>query len=355
LGVVLVTALFALGAPLLGLLLCACLPLVVGIRRAAWVCVLIAVVAAMLGLRSMASVTTLDPLRVLRGQILMPLVRVLPGDVGALAAGVTLGDTRYFSTALRSEMRLSATSHLVALSGFNVALILGWVRRLLRKRIRMRQEIIIGLLVLGSFVALAGAQPSLVRAALMGSVFLCAEYYGRRVSSLRVLVLTAAVMLLVAPSWITQLGFQLSFISSWALLATVGDMERLLMTTRVTMQHVRTYVIASFVAQLGVAPALCAAVGSISLIGFVVNPLVLPLITPVTAFAGATLLLAHVAPGLAYVLQPLVSLVSMPVLSLIALAAHVPLTVHSALPVTIGCALYLAWFVIRLVTRPTLW
>lgn len=295
-----------------------------------------------------------DPLENMRDELLMPLVGVVRGDAGALAAGLTLGDADYFSKEFRDAMRLSSTSHLVALSGFNVALMLGFARRILRGKVSSEKEMLIGVALLATFVLLAGFQPSLVRAALMGSAVLLAGYLGRRIASGRLLIITAAVMMLLEPRIVTHLGFILSFISSWALLATVGDMEMMLARGK-RLRALSGYILPSFVAQLGVAPALLASTGSVMLVGLIINPVLIPLTPVLTAISGIELILVHLAQGLGSVVSPLVALVTVPVTSGIALAANTPLLVSIALPIWGAVITYSAWFLRSVMRKPELW
>lgn len=298
----------------------------------------------------------LDPLRGARESILLPLVAAVPGDAGALAAGLTLGDSRYFTSEFRSAMRESSTTHLVALSGFNVAIMLGLVSRLLRRRLSRPQVALAGSAFLLAFLLLAGFQPSLVRASIAGAAFLAADALGRRLGHARLLVLTAALMLLLWPGFVTHLGFVLSFISSWALVATVGDVEKLFISGSVGLKRIAaSSVVPSIVAQLGVAPALLASVGSVMLVGLIVNPVVVPVTPLLTALSGVQLAIAHAAPPLGAVTGVLFSAATWPVLFSIRTASLAPLAVSFALPASLAAVAYAAWFVAATRRKPELW
>lgn len=355
-GIVSGTILAALGAPLLLVILLTSAVLLTKLyyRLILVVCLLLTFfVAPYRGVGTKAVI--FDPLRNERNSLLQPLVAAVPGDAGALAAGLTLGDAQYFTQTFRDAMRSSSTTHLVALSGFNVALLLGFARGLLRGRVSRKREALLGCALLVLFVTFAGFQPSLLRAAIMGVAVLTAELLGRRIAPARLLVVTAALILLVEPRFVTSLGFALSFISSWALLAMVGDMEKLMISGKGIIKTIRTVAMPTAVAQIGVAPALLAATRSIMLVGLLVNPLVLPMTPALSAFAGVELFLANVAPGLASLLSPVVSVVSAPALLAIKLAAKVPLTVTLGLPVALVVATYAAWVTFTVARKPELW
>lgn len=355
-GIVIGTGLAALRAPVLLVLAIACVPLLIRLPRV-WLFGALLVAACVLApLRGLdARPSAFDPFSRARAAILRPLVGVLPGDAGAVMAGLTLGDSSYFSARFKDAMRASSTTHLVALSGFNVMLILGCARRLLRGRVTRRAEISAGICLLATFVALAGAQPSLVRAALMGTALMVGEAISRRVAPARLLLVTAAFMLLVQPSWILHLGFTLSFASTWALLAIFGDMEALLVSGSRIAGVVRSAVLPTAVAQAGVAPVLLSTTGSVMLAGLVANPLILPVTPLLTALAGVMLAIAHAAPALASVMAPLVDAACFPVTALISLMARVPMSISWDLSPWVAVSAYatsVAWSLRR---HPELW
>ncbi|MDX2239122.1 MAG: ComEC/Rec2 family competence protein [Leptolyngbyaceae cyanobacterium bins.302] len=111
-------------------------------------------------------------------------------------------------------------AHALAASGFQTSLILGVVLALTR-RFSERVQFGAGTLALGLFVGLAGFQPAVLRAALMGFGGLVALVLRRQVKPLGSLLVTAVILLLVNPLWIWDLGFQLSFLATIGLLVTV--------------------------------------------------------------------------------------------------------------------------------------
>jgi|GEM_PF-4433034 len=354
-GIVLGTASAALGLSWLWLL-CLGAGIVALLRRQGILVVAVLATSLLIATaRGTTRASPWDPASSLRGRLLEPLVVSMPGDAGALAAGLTLGDASYFSRDLRDAMRKSSTTHLVALSGFNAALMLGLARRILSRFGRKAADRG-GLLLLGCLVLLAGFQPSLLRAALVATIGVIGEATGRRIGAGRLTVIAAAVMLAVFPGFAGDLGFLLSFTSSWAILATVGDMERMLASGQGSLRDtIVAGTLPSAVAQLGVAPVLLASVGSVMLVGLLVNPLVLPMTPLITAAAGFQLAISSFSAPLATLTGPLAAALSWPSLALIRLAAALPMTVSLALPAGIAAAAYAAWFLAVLARKPRLW
>lgn len=116
-------------------------------------------------------------------------------------------------------------AHALAASGFQTSLILGVVL-VLTRRFSERVQFLAGTLSLLGFVGLAGLQPAVLRAAIMGFGSLVALVLNRQVKPLNSLLLTATLLLLVNPLWIWDLGFQLSFLATMGLLVTVPALSK---------------------------------------------------------------------------------------------------------------------------------
>ena len=139
--------------------------------------------------------------------------QVLPFEQAAFLSGLTLGSTAEFSDELREKLRLTGTTHLVALSGYNIsiiakaaAVILGswWLTR--------RFSFVLSVLLILGFVIMTGAEASVVRAAIMAMVMLLADRVGRPYYFRNAVMLAALTMVLINPKILVfDIGFQLSF------------------------------------------------------------------------------------------------------------------------------------------------
>ena len=135
----------------------------------------------------------------------------------ALVAAITLGDRSLLSRDTRSLFAEVGASHLLALSGLHLGILVGlfltWMNgRLLRSRWRKVVGLSI-LLFIWMYAAVAGFPTSLVRASVMTSVFVVACLMNRYGDPLQQLLLTAILMLLWRPMWLFDVGAQLSFAS----------------------------------------------------------------------------------------------------------------------------------------------
>ncbi len=140
------------------------------------------------------------------------LGRGMPAREAALARGFVLGEDEQIDAATREDFRRSGLSHLLAVSGQNVALLALLAMPVLAALgipLRMRLMWVLGLIAV--YVSLAGADPSIQRAGVMGALTVLATLLGRRPSRFYALALAAVVTLAVNPQIATDVGWQLSF------------------------------------------------------------------------------------------------------------------------------------------------
>lgn len=156
----------------------------------------------------------------LRTRMLGKLGEILPEPQAGLVAGLTVGERAAIPSALALAMRRTGTTHIVAISGFNVAMMTSTLFLFLMAVALPRKKAFwVTLVALIIFVFFVGAGASVVRAAIMGTTVLLGAYTGRQGSSLRLLVCAAAIMLAINP-WLLRydLGFVLSFAATFGLI-----------------------------------------------------------------------------------------------------------------------------------------
>ncbi|MBI6546254.1 MAG: ComEC/Rec2 family competence protein, partial [Cyanobacteria bacterium NC_groundwater_1444_Ag_S-0.65um_54_12] len=120
-------------------------------------------------------------------------------------------------------------AHALAASGMQITLLLQLV--LVAGR-ACKLQLSVRLILAGSaillFAAMAGFEPAILRATVMGLANLVAEASGRMLMGIRALFLASLALLLLQPSWISDLGFQFSFLATWGLLTTSKLLETML-------------------------------------------------------------------------------------------------------------------------------
>lgn len=248
----------------------------------------------------------------LKDRIEETFAATLPQNEAALLAGLTLGTTSGFSKAFRTELSQSGTAHLVALSGYNIMVIvlgLGWLFRRARLR-RFSFPLIVAAIML--FVLMTGAEASVVRAALMGSIMLLAGEIGRLYSFRNAITLAAFAMALQNPKVLAfDIGFALSFAALLGIVYLEPVLARLLyLDARGALLDLRKSVTMSLAATLVTLPILVVNFGTFSLSGIVANVALL-VVVPWTMFLG---LCIAISGAIALPLAKLFALIAHPLL-----------------------------------------
>lgn len=202
-------------------------------------------------------------------------------NVAGLSIGLVLGGTDYFSTELKTDFKKTGLMHIVAVSGFQIGLIMSLVEFFLRKSLVARNlRLLLFSVTLGFFIFLFGPEPPVIRSSLS---FLIASsslfIFGRRLNGLRSLVYSGVAMLLINPFYLFSISFQLSFIASFALI--VSFEEDLFQFKHLNnFWNLMSSTIATFLYTL---PILVSIGGGISMIAVFTNIVVIPIIPFITA------------------------------------------------------------------------
>ena len=225
------------------------------------------------------------------------------GREGAVARALLTGDRADIDAATHNYFIQTGTAHVLAVSGLHVGVIalalfvlVSWLRtRWLR--------VLLFAITLSGYAVMADARPSILRAALMGVLFLIAMNIGRIARPLNTLGLAALLLLIWDPGSLFDPGFQLSFAAVTGILLLYSPTyrwlaDRLPLCVRnVIVQRATQLLLLSVSAQLGTLPFSLYYFGYVSLIAPLVNICVVPLIS-VGLGAGVLGVLAGMIPGL---------------------------------------------------------
>jgi competence protein ComEC len=218
-----------------------------------------------------------------RNNIIEVYQKSLPEPHASLLAGLTLGSKAGLPTGFWEALKKTGTAHVVVASGMNVTLVAGFLMGILIILLPRRKAIPLALVGVWTYSLLSGFDAPIVRAAIMGSVTFTAQALGRLQVASRALFLSAALMLIVKPDWITDLGFILSFVATASLMLFERKIANLI---RFVPGIFREGLSTSLAAQIGVAPILFATFGQFSLLSPIINALVLWTIAPITIIGG---------------------------------------------------------------------
>lgn len=239
-----------------------------------------------------------------------------------LLAGILLGAKRNMSAELRQQFQATGTSHIVALSGYNVSIIVTVILNFCIRLVGRRYAWIPAVTIVVGFVIMTGASASVVRAAVMACMAQIGLVLGRPVAPMRALAYTALVMLWQNPLILRHdLGFQLSFLATSGLVLLVDPIATKLswLTDRFSL---RSNLSSTLAAILSTEPLLIAIFGRWSLVAPLVNAAVLPLVPLSMALGALYVGLSAINHALATLVVPLSDLILRAILGVISIGAH---------------------------------
>lgn len=235
----------------------------------------------------------------------------LPVGPDRLIPAMTLGDERGFGAADQKMMVDSGLAHLSAVSGANLALVMGaavWALSWAPPRWRVAAAAV----TLVAFVAVVGTEPSVLRALLTGTVGLLAVLLGRRGQAVPALMAGTIVLVVGFPDLAVSIGFALSVAATAGLVLAAAPMTHRLLripgVARLPAPLVRATAVA-LVAHIATVPVLALTLGEVSHISVVANLAAAPAVAPVTvagtlAAVAALLGLGPVVTVLVWVAAP---------------------------------------------------
>jgi competence protein ComEC len=232
----------------------------------------------------------------------------LPQPEASLLAGILLGIETDIPANVEDAFQETGTTHIIAISGFNIAILAGLFISLSSRFFPKRWAPWIALAGISFYTVLVGAAPPVVRAAVMGGVGLFGKMFGRRQTGANSLTFTAAAMCLFNPDLLWDAGFQLSFAATMGLVLYADPLqascERLAErwfsqeTARRIAAPISEYFLFTLAAQVTTLPIIAWHFHRISLSSMLANPLILPPQPLVMIGGGLAVLLGLVFPWL---------------------------------------------------------
>lgn len=224
-----------------------------------------------------------------RSDLIEHIESSFPESLAAEAQALLLGDRSGMDTEQARIQRTLGITHLFAISGLHVGIVTGMAYFvLLRLRVRKGTATVLLLMLLPLYAVLAGAAPSVMRACAMVAFVLAAKLFGLHVSALQALSASFILFLWVDPGLLQDIGFQLSYGASFAIIASLKLMEG--------ASFLKSGLIVTAVSQLCLYPLLLFHFYEISLSAFLVNAVYVPMFTLVILPANFILLAATFLP-----------------------------------------------------------
>lgn len=223
------------------------------------------------------------------------IARILPEPEASLLTGILLGVETSIPEEVRDAFSATSTAHIIAISGFNISVLAGMLSIVTRRLAGQRWVAPLTIAGLGAYTLLVGADPAVVRAAIMGGLYLLARHVGREGDALTGCLFAAFLMTLQTPLTLWDVGFQLSFAATLGLIFYAPRFEekardklsRVLPPGWVdrALGLLSEALLVTLAAQLTTFPLLLHYFGQLSLVSFLANGLILP-VQPAVMFCG---------------------------------------------------------------------
>ncbi len=252
------------------------------------------------------------PLFAFKARALAAIAATFPEPQGSLLSGILLGVESGIPESLQEAFRKTGTSHIVAISGFNISIIAGIVTKLFRRIFGAKRSIPLAIIAIAVYALLAGADASVVRAALMGSIVLIGDGFHRPSNGLASLAAASFLMTAFNPGTLLDVGFQLSAAATLGLILYAEPFTQT--ATRLLVRFTSTqnadrlvgavgeFSILTLAAQITTLPLMMFYFRQLSLISLLANLLVLPVQPHVMVLGGIATIGALIAQPLGWLL-----------------------------------------------------
>ncbi|GEM_PF-4747460 len=207
----------------------------------------------------------------------------LPEPHSGLFGSLLFGARSTLSRHLTEAFNTTGLTHIVAVSGYNITLLISILSTVLLSlgAHRKKLPLILGVGIL-FFTLFTGGSAATVRASIMGYLFVIAQWFGRRVKGFRLLLMSAAVMTAIQPDIVFDLGFQLSFLATLGLFVGASFFR----TIRIPYMplFIQNIAFQTISAMVFTTPLIFLTFGTISLIALVANILIVPVIPSIMIY-----------------------------------------------------------------------
>lgn len=227
----------------------------------------------------------------------------------SIVRGIVLGDRSQMPEDLEEDFQRSGITHVLAISGQHVAILAAMIYFVLRGfAVPLRVRIPTTLALIWAYILIAGAPPSAIRAGVVATLVLVAQFFGRQVSPLHFMTTMLAAVLAYNPLLVYNTGFQLSVAAVFGILLLRKPLRSLLEATLLRPFDKPPDLLAnllaiSLAAQIATAPIIATSFDEVSVVGVLTNLIAVPLSGPILTLGLLGAITGNVAPFLAYQLN----------------------------------------------------
>ena len=254
----------------------------------------------------------------IQNSIFDKLRALLPKEQLGILLGMIIGDTFYISEEIIDSFKTSGITHLLAVSGSNVAYVIILSKFLFDKIFGKSFSNIISIFMIILFVLISGASPSVVRAGIMAIILIISEILARQPDTKSTIAITASIILLYNPFIICDVGFILSFGGTLGIVALntkiidIFNKKFLIFAENKIFKYIIETLSVTLAAQIILVPVMWYYFNTISFISITTNLLVAP-------YTGIITILGLIIYFVSFIFTPLAKLLSYSIFFLISL------------------------------------
>lgn len=252
----------------------------------------------------------------LKEKSLAVVYRLWPDPEASLFSGILLGVETGIPAPVQQAFKDTGTSHIIAISGFNITIIAGLFSNFFNRFLSPRRGAIAAVVGIALYTILVGADAAVLRAAIMGGLTLFAQQIGRRQSGLNALAAASLGMAFFTPQLPWDISFQLSLTATLGLILYAEPLQNKfveLASRYLPSEHaqqlskpVGEYILFTFAAQLTTLPVMLYHFHRLSLTAFIANPVILPVQPPIMTIGGLAVILGLIWLPLGKLIAPLI-------------------------------------------------
>lgn len=214
----------------------------------------------------------------IRRKFIVGLQNALPEPMASLAAGILIGQRSTLPEDFNEQLTKVGLIHIVAVSGFNLTIIVMATRRLLVKQSRY-QVAVFSCALMGMFLLFTNFEPSIVRASWVSVLTLMAWYYGRTIRPVLLLLIVASITAIINPLYIWfSVGWYLSFAAFFGIIVLAPLIKQRYLSKGHQNKVLPSILMETTAAQLCTLPILLFVFGRLQNISLLANFLVAPFV-----------------------------------------------------------------------------
>ncbi len=285
----------------------------------------------------------------IRRKIIHVIEHSLPPQQAGLMNGMLIGYREGLSEEVQEAFSNAGLTHIMAVSGANVAFLILPLAFLL-KRLKVRRIaanlFIIAFLIL--FVFVTGFEPSVLRAVVMAIILLAAAILYREPDTYAAIAFSCMILLAANPCMLFNIGFQLSYTATLSIVMLYKNIKKLI-SRRFMPEWIAEVLAATVAAQLGVLPITLLCFNKVSIIAIIPNLLAVPMLELITILGTLMALLGQLSLFLSQIIGYLSCIFLSAVLLITKLASSVPFAVLKTVtpPIILAAAYYISvWFLL---------